>query len=64
MEGSTYINTKLTMYDKCILTEFEDIRQSAFQMPFFAMHLDRMWRGNKYCRNEKLKGQLEKGSLC
>ena len=31
VKGSTYINTNLAMYHKCIVTEFED--NSAFRMP-------------------------------
>ena len=52
------VNTKLTIYHKCILTEFEDICASGFR--------SRDLQLNALCkerRNGKLKGQLEKDRL-
>ena len=53
------VNTKLTIYYKCILTEFEDICASGFRSREFQLNV----RASKERRNEKLKGQLEKSRL-
>ena len=53
VKGSTNINTKLTIYYKCILIEFEDICASGC-------------RSREFQLNEQenfMKGQLEKGRL-
>ena len=53
------VNTKLTIYHKCILTEFEDICTSGFRSR-------EIFQLNALCkerRQGKLKGQLEKGRL-
>ena len=53
------VNTKLTIYYKCILTEFEDIR--SVLLDSVLVNFNWMCRASKDRRNEKLKGQLEKG---
>ena len=53
------VNTKLTIYHKCILTEFEDTCASGFRSR-------EIFQLNALCkerRQGKLKGQLEKGRL-
>ena len=58
------VNTKLTLYYKCILKEFEDICASVFRSREFQLNV--LSKLSKERRNEKLKGQLEKevGSFC
>ncbi len=53
------VNTKLTVYYKCILTAFEDICASGCRSREFNW----MCWASKERRNEKLKGQLEKDRL-
>ena len=53
------VNTKLTIYHKCILTEFEDICTSGFRSREIVQLNDLC----KERRHGKLKRQLEKGRL-
>ena len=53
------VNTKLTIYHNCILTEFEDICTSGFRSR-------EIFQLNALCKERRhglLKGQLEKGRL-